>query len=254
MCKIIREIILNYVGVSMPLDPNAKNLRLHGPDKYNGTDDIDTFINFLKGLVRYMYVYGYTGHEWDYRRIVILGSHLKGRAEFWYNKTIDISTYQGNFETAMTLLFQRFVHSATSGHAWNRYEAVQYKASEGIRALYDELMDAADHLVQKPTEIEISKRFISKLPRKIAEYLHLYRGVTAEGTSLRKILTLAIEREEAEEEWKSLQKQSAASSSGQSGNHELINDELNGPSNRHSRGGRQADQYRKDDQQPVHEK
>jgi hypothetical protein len=201
--------------VSLPPDPNVKNIRMPGPEKYEGADDIDTFMNFLKALVRYMSIYGYGGPNWDSRRVTLLGNYLKGRAEFWYNKTIDIAEYNYDFETVMIMLFNRFVHTATAGNAWNKYESVEYKATEGVRALYDDLMDAADHLVQQPTEIEISKRFMSKLPLKIVKHLHKVRGVTAETTSMRNILEMAIQWENSEKEWRSLQKQNDATTTSQ---------------------------------------
>jgi hypothetical protein len=44
-------------------------------------------------------------------------------------------------------LFECFAHSATSNVAWERYQSVMYKASEGVATFYNELMDASAELI-----------------------------------------------------------------------------------------------------------
>jgi hypothetical protein len=107
----------------------------------------------------------------------------------------------------MVELFKQFVHTATAGSAW-------YKPKEGVRALYDDLMDAAERLVQPLSEIEISKRFMSKLPHELIRHLHLVRSITVETTRLQKILQICLEWEAAVQEYKLLQTKTAATSSG----------------------------------------
>jgi hypothetical protein len=114
----------------------------------------------------------------------------------------------------MVELFKQFVHTATAGSAWIRYESVEYKPKEGVRALYDDLMDAAERLVQPLSEIEISKRFMSKLPHELIRHLHLVRSITVETTRLQKILQICLEWEAAVQEYKLLQTKTAATSSG----------------------------------------
>jgi hypothetical protein len=208
----IRVIINDYLGVTLPVDPNLKNLRLPTPEKYDGANDADVFLSFVKALARYLSLHGYGGPDREFQRAVMLGAYLKGRAEEWYNRHVDITRRRVTFEEIIIDLFRRFVHTATAGQAWTRYENVDYSPKEGIQAFYDELMDAADRLIQLPSEIEISKRFMSRLPVELLKHLHLVQRVTAETTSLRRILKMSLEYEAAMYEYKSLQKVASTNS------------------------------------------
>jgi hypothetical protein len=101
------------------------------------------------------------------------------------------------FEDVLVEMFARFVHTATSAQAYEQYDAVTYHASEGVQAFYDELMDAADLLTQCPNEVEMSTKFLMKMPESIYNYLVRMHGVTADGTRLTHLLELALRHERA---------------------------------------------------------
>jgi hypothetical protein len=50
----------------MEPDSNAKNLRMPSPKKYDSKDDVDVFMNFIKGVLRYMFINNYTGPDMDF--------------------------------------------------------------------------------------------------------------------------------------------------------------------------------------------
>jgi hypothetical protein len=181
---IIRRTINTYIGQHFPADPNVKNLRAPSPKKYDGTDDIDLFMNFLKSVLRHMAINGFGGEDFDQYRVMIIGHYLEGKAESWYNKYVDAGIERGwSFEAVILELFKRFIHTATAGKAWHKYDTVDYDPKEGVKAFYDELMEAADHLPQRPTETELARRFMKRLPDSIITHLHNVHSVTVESTS-----------------------------------------------------------------------
>jgi hypothetical protein len=205
MCTKIRTLIYLSVGIEKTTESRIKNLKVPPPEKYEGEDDADIFINFLKAVLRYMSLMRLCGHDYDEERILVLGTLLKGRAELWYNTMIDDKSLE--FDLLVIALFKRFVHSATAGSAYLRYEAVEYKPSEGIQAFFDSLMDAADRMIQRPSEIEISRKFVFKLPQELVKFIHTYKGYTVKRTKLSTILTTALLWEGANAEYREYMKQ-----------------------------------------------
>jgi hypothetical protein len=122
----IRKIYLAYLGIHKPADPGIKNIKIPAPDKYNRSDDLDTFMNFMRAICRYLSLYGYGGPDHEAQRVIMLGTLLKGQAEFWYNQNIDILAGKYELDIILIELFKRFVHTATAGAAWTRYKSVKY--------------------------------------------------------------------------------------------------------------------------------
>jgi hypothetical protein len=125
---------------------------------------------------------------------------LEGKAEIWYSNTTDVDDIP--FDEFMVAMFKRFVHSATAGNTCSKYEAVEYKAGDGVQAFYDNLMDTADWLIQQPTESKISRRFMIGLPDRLIDHLHTVKEYTIERTPLYRILQSSVAWEAAQAEYK----------------------------------------------------
>jgi hypothetical protein len=92
-------------------------------------------------------------------------------------------------------MFKHFVHSATSNVAWDRYQLVTYKASEGVAVFYNKLLDAASQLIHRPSELELVRRWQEQLPEGMWGHLVMHNNVTVELSPLRKVLDYALRYE-----------------------------------------------------------
>jgi hypothetical protein len=206
---IIEEIVELTLSEHMEPNPGLKSMRLEQPKKYDGRDSIDHFITWLQSVCTHLQLHGFGGNDNDLVRSKLLASMLEGTALKWYQQEYKMRSRTFGRQQSPWLfveiacdLFERFVHSATLNVAWECYQSVTYKASEGVAAFYNELMDASAELVHQLSESELVRRFQEHLPESMWNHLVMHNSVTVEFTPLRKVLDYVLRYERSRREMK----------------------------------------------------
>ena len=186
-----RRLIQDRVGLERANVPDIKNIRISAPEKYSGKDDIEKFDTWLAGLLRWFRVYNVTGDDKDATRVDLCGTTLTGLAATWYSDEVEAwnrSTTMWYFEDLICAIYKRFIHEVTAQNAANSYQSTRYSKSKGALAYYNDLMRHAGRMVQQPDEYSIKRKFLKGLPKDLVENLLKSRKVSAEHTSIKKLL------------------------------------------------------------------
>jgi hypothetical protein len=186
-----RSLIRDRVGrTSEPL-PDIKNIRVSPPEKYSGEDDIEKFDTWLAGLLRWYRVYNVTGNKKDSMRVDLCGTSVTGLAATWYADEVEAwnrKTRSWNFEDLICAMYKRFIHEVTAQNAANSYKRTKFSRSKGALAFFNDLQRHASRMVQTPDEYSLKRKFLEGLPDDLVENLLKSRRVSAEHTSLNKLL------------------------------------------------------------------
>lgn len=157
--------------------------------KYKGEDDVDKFMHFLKELLRYFSTYKIIGDSRDNDRLTLLGSCLAGIASTWYDDEVDSVDRADDewwFEKAIIGLYRRCIHEATAQNAVFQFQKCSFKPIEGISSFYETLQRYANRMVQKPTDYEFNRKFMSSIPASYSEQIMKVNQLTSENaTSLK---------------------------------------------------------------------
>ena len=161
------------------------------PEKYAGDDDIEKFDTWLAGLLRWYRVYNVTGDQKDAMRVDLCGTTLTGLAATWYADEVEAWNRQTNtwyFEDLVCGLYKRFIHEVTAQNAATSYQNTKYSRAKGALAFYNDLQRHANRMVQPPDEYSMKRKFLKGLPEDLVENLLKSRHVSAEHTSMTKLL------------------------------------------------------------------
>ncbi|KAJ7017495.1 hypothetical protein C8F04DRAFT_1200378, partial [Mycena alexandri] len=193
----IREIIEGKVGVRVPLPADVRSPKVAEPHKYRGQDDHDLFtMDFLEKLLGWYRSNNFGGEDLDYFRVVLLQNYLEGEAHRWYvTETHAYAKENGGgtpeFADVICALHRRFIKSSSAQRATRAYNAVRWKPDSGPEALYSDLKEAGDRMVDTPVPAAMRLKFMELLPTWITRELRMSRGITAELTSYETIRTHA---------------------------------------------------------------
>jgi hypothetical protein len=161
------------------------------PEKYNGENDIEKFDTWLAGLLRWFRVYNVTGDYKDSMRVDLCGTTLAGLAATWYAVEVEAWNRRTNkwiFEDLVCELYKRFIHEVTAQNAATSYQKTKYSRAKGALAFFNDLQRHANRMVQPPDEYSMKRKFLQGLPEDIVENLLKSRRVSAEHTSMDKLL------------------------------------------------------------------
>jgi hypothetical protein len=186
--------------------PEIKGLRAKLPEPYEGEDDFDRLDKWLQGMLRYYKLQRLTAMDKDKDRVLIAGSNLKGKAERWFCHEVERSTRivrDWTFESVAIGLFRAFVTTATAQQAMQSYMRVRFSTDEGVMAFYRELMMLAGRLAQYPDPYSFRRRLLNGMPEDYRRYLALYKGVSAEHSSIDDIVQNARTYEKTIASWRS---------------------------------------------------
>ena len=189
--KRYRGLIRDRVGYALEPLPDIKNIRVSPPEKYGGDDDIEVFETWLSGLLRWFRVYNVTGPQKDSVRVDLSGTTLTGLAATWYADEVEAwnrKTKEWSFENVICGLYKRFIHEVTAQNAANSYKKTKFSRSKGALAYFNDLQRHASRMVQPPDEYSMKRKFLDGLPEDLVENLLKARQVSAEHTSISKLL------------------------------------------------------------------
>ena len=186
-----RSLIHDRVGRAREQLPDIKNIRVSPPDKYSGEDDIEKFDTWLAGLLRWYRVYNVTGNEKDTMRVDLCGTALTDLAATWYADEVEAwnrRTRYWYFEDLICAMYKRFIHEVTAQNAASSYKKTRFSRSKGALAFFNDLQRHASRMVQPPDEYSMKRKFLQGLPDDLVENLLKSRRVSAEHTSIEKLL------------------------------------------------------------------
>jgi hypothetical protein len=186
-----RTLIRDRIGRPREQLPDIKNIRVSPPEKYSGEDNIKKFDTWLTGLLRWYQVYNVTDSKKDSMRVDLCGTTITGLAATWYAdevKAWNRKTRDWYFEDLICAMYKRFIHEVTAQNAANSYKRTRFSRVKGALAFFDELQRHASHMVQGPDEYSLKRKFLEGLPEDLVENLLKSRRVSAEHTSLNKLL------------------------------------------------------------------
>src|ERR1700683_215379 len=88
----------------------------------------------------------------------------------------------------MCEMYKGFIHEVTMQNTATSYQKTKFSCSKGALAFYNELQHHASHMVQPPDKYSMKRKFLKGLPEDILKGLLKARHVSAEHTSMAKIL------------------------------------------------------------------
>ncbi|KAL0956722.1 hypothetical protein HGRIS_002844 [Hohenbuehelia grisea] len=170
------------------------------PDKYGGKSDLEEFDNWIQGLLRWMNIHQMGGPGRDSHQIAILGLDIEGPAATWFNDAVvgvNRRRHDWGFVDVVLGLFDRFIYEATIHEATERFYNLEYKSKEGILVLLHEMNSLSARMVTEPDSYTFKTQLMAKIPRGMALKL-IERGISAENSNLRRIVSAARQYEEAQ--------------------------------------------------------
>ena len=85
-------------------------------------------------------------------------------------------------------LYKQFIHEVTVQNMVTSYQKTMFSKTTGALAYYNELKHHASRMVQPPDEYSMKRKFLGGLPDDLIENLFKSRRVTAEHTSIDKLV------------------------------------------------------------------
>ena len=92
------------------------------------------------------------------------------------------------FEDLIFGLFRRFIHKASAQNAAIQYDHTKYSTDKRVLALYNELMQRADRMVEPPDSYSFRRKYLGGLPQTIIKTVLKVCGISTEHSSIEEIL------------------------------------------------------------------
>jgi hypothetical protein len=161
--ELIHNEVRNAVAAQFdwPGDINISKLGLKlSPPEYSGGDTIDELLRFVKELTNYFIIYNLMKDDLDCLGVAVLGTLLKGKAQNWYQHTID-NNANGiwMFEEDLVVLKWYFVKDASSRDTASKFKRV-FQKDKSVMELKRELEQLSKQMVQPPSDYHIARRFL----------------------------------------------------------------------------------------------
>jgi len=188
-----RHVRDSLIGIPDDL-PELKGVHAKLPIAYNGKDDFDILSNWLQGLLQYFKLHRITGVDKDRDQVLVAGTSLAGKAERWFSHEVERPnriTCDWTFKSMIVGIYWAFITTATAQQAMQRYNQVWFSSDEGIMAFYHDLLMWAGRLAQYPDQYSFKRRLFNGMPEEYQHHLALFKGISAEHSSLDAILESA---------------------------------------------------------------
>ena len=145
----------------------------------------------LTQLLKYFRTFKVTGYGHDANHVLYTGLYLKGIAAEWYDQEVESPDRRINywsFEDLICGLFKRFIHEATAQQAMTNYDHTCYSSEKGVLAFFNDMKWHAHCMVKPPDDYLFRGKFIGGLPHSIVKTMLEAQGITAEHSTMDKIL------------------------------------------------------------------
>ena len=123
--------------------------------------------------------------------VAVTGTTLTGKAEQWFSHKVECPTHiihDWTFESMVIGLFQAFITTATAQQAMQWYMQVRFSCKEGITAFHHKLLMWAGQLAQYPDPYSFKRILLNGMPAEYRHHLVLFKGVSAENSSIDEIV------------------------------------------------------------------
>ncbi|KIK63519.1 hypothetical protein GYMLUDRAFT_57694 [Collybiopsis luxurians FD-317 M1] len=179
------------------------------PGKYGGSMDYSKFDDWAVDLIQWLNIADQCGPPTRYSdmtRTNTLGSFLEGEAQRWFRQEVqcvpdafaenpDPLAYHWTFMQVMNGLYQQFVHDASISQIADRFHAVVYTQSGGVKSLFNELKRWATCMPIPPDVYTFKQRLLLLIPESMCDHLTRIEKISAERSSVDNIMQAAIECE-----------------------------------------------------------
>lgn len=155
---------------------------MQAPPKYDGSDDTDRFMEWLKDMIRYIRTQRNVGPNGDESRLDLMGLQLEGPAKEWFDEEVQgpYSTGQWTFLWAVLGLYKRSITQLNPIKAHESYKAYQKAKGQSISSYARGLIRLASQMVQAPSDYEFKWHFLEGLPPTTLALILSFRGLSAE--------------------------------------------------------------------------
>ena len=92
-------------------------------------------------------------------------------------------------------MYKQFIHEVTMQNAATSYQKTKFSCSKGVLAFYNKLQCHTSRIVQPPNKYSMKRKFLKGLPEDIVKGLLKARHVSAEHTSMARILHVVMAME-----------------------------------------------------------
>ncbi|KAI0643259.1 hypothetical protein C8Q79DRAFT_1094822, partial [Trametes meyenii] len=176
-----------------------KNIKgIPSPEKYDGKDDGESFMSWLKLMLRWMELSRITGNNLDGARTSLLGQFLTGPASEWYDDVVDNTHADGRiwvFEDAVCAMFKRFIHRSTARSAADKFHSAKYKKESGVHGLWEYMIKWSLKMPRQPDDYTFNRRFMDALPEELYVPMLTNRNVSVEKTPPTLLKRVALDQE-----------------------------------------------------------
>ncbi len=199
--RIIRHMVRDKVDCDPKDIPELKNAKnVPAPDKYDGHDDAEYFMSWLKCFLRWLMLNRTVGRAYDDYRTNILGQFLTGAARDWYDEVIDNEQVTGRvwiFVDTIGAMFKRFIHRSTARNAADKFLAAEYTKEGGVNGLWEYMIKWSMKMPSTPDDYTFNRKFVDALPEAIGVPMFQSRNVSVEKTPPLVLKRIALEQEES---------------------------------------------------------
>ena len=140
-----------------------KNIKPVPPEKYGGEDDIESFENWLAGVLRWLCVAGVTGESKEQLQVDLCGTTLKGLAADWFHlevESFDRKVRDWTFTELIVAMYGRFIHEVTAQNATTKFYNAKYSNAKGVLAFYNDLERYAGRMVARPDDYTFKRQLL----------------------------------------------------------------------------------------------
>src|SRR5262245_38121533 len=160
----IKDMIYDHVRIEAAYNiAGMKNIKPVLPEKYGGEDDIESFENWLAGVLRWLCVTGVTGKSKEQLRVDLCSTTLKGLAANWFHlevKSFDRKVCDWTFTDLIVAMYGWFIHEVTVQNATTKFYNAKYSKSKGVLAFYNDLEQYAGRMVARPDNYTFKRQLL----------------------------------------------------------------------------------------------
>nr|VWO96523.1 Uncharacterized protein [Ganoderma boninense] len=197
--ELIRAEIRTRLRTEIPDAPGLKSLKgIPSPAKYDGRDDAEEFMTWLKGLLRWLVLNRLGGDGLDDLRVDLLGQYVDNAAQDWYDDIVDHVYGTGRswtFEETICELYIRFIHKSTARSAAEKFYGARYRKETGVNGLWDHMVKYARKMPIYLDDYSFNRKFVDALPEEITVPLFQTKPASVEKSTPKDLHQMALEQE-----------------------------------------------------------
>jgi hypothetical protein len=167
------------------------------PKAYSGDEDIEQFDGWLHSMLWWMKINHYAGPECEHDRITLTAMYLDEKAKTWFNDNVEGVNHQSGCGHSKTSSQVCMIGSYTSClfRTLQKFYSVKYTTDGGVFRFYHELKRYTSRMIHEPNSYTFNTQLMMGLLSSMIQSV-VDKGMTAETSSLNKILHMAKHVEE----------------------------------------------------------